>query len=300
MVPVTHCHIIVLPTMAHYHIAEFELPHCQIVTTFDHMKHLPNLLTLANLFCGCTAIAYILTAQPYLSMNMNSGGLPSWSWVYGIEQMTYGSIFILIAAICDMLDGLAARALNAHSPIGKDLDSLADVVSFGVAPSIILFKLLWDALMAEKNAFDVNMLGMVPAFLVACFGALRLARFNITADQQKSYFIGMPIPAVGLFVGSFPLIMWYNPYNIATYFQNKWIIYFIIALLCGLMVSKVKFIKLLPGKWSLAYLWPQLVLIVCSGIAIAFLQVAAIPFAFALYILLSLIYKQPATAETNN
>ncbi len=263
------------------------------------MKHLPNLLTLANLFCGCIAIAYILTAQPYLSLNVQ-GGLPSWQWIYGGEQMYMGSIFIGIAAICDMLDGMVARALKVYSPIGKDLDSLADVVSFGVAPSIILFKLLWDALMGGKNAFDVNMLGMAPAFLVACFAALRLAKYNITADKQKSYFIGMPVPAVGIFVGSFPLIMWYNPYHLAAYFQNKWLLYLIIGLVCWLMVSGVKFIKIIPSKWNIATAWPQLLLLVLTAVAIPFLSVAAIPFAFIVYVLLSFIYKQPETIENNN
>ena len=251
------------------------------------MKHLPNLLTLGNLFCGCIAIAYILTAQPFLSLNVQSG-LPTWQWVYGAEQMAIGSLFIGIAAICDMLDGMAARALKIYSPIGKDLDSLADVVSFGVAPSVILFKLLWDALMGEKNAMDVSMIGMAPAFLVACFAALRLAKYNITADQQRNYFIGMPVPAVGIFVGSFPLILWYNPYHLSSLFQHKWLLYLIIALVCWLMVSKVKFIKMIPQKWNMANAWPQLLLVVLTVVAVPFLSVAAIPVVFIVYVLLSM------------
>ena len=262
------------------------------------MKHLPNLLTLGNLFCGCIAIAYILTAQPYTSVTIaETGGLPTWRWIHGAEQMYLGSIFIGIAAICDLLDGFTARALKVFSPIGKDLDSLADVVSFGVAPSMILYKMLWDALMGGKNAFDVSMLGMVPAFLVACFAALRLAKFNITASTQKSYFIGMPTPAVGIFVGSFPLILWYNPYNLASLFQNKWTLYAIIALCCWLMVSRVRFIKMMPSRWKMAYMWPQLVILVLSAVAIPFLQVAVIPFAFILYVLLSLAYRHPDAQE---
>lgn len=263
------------------------------------MKHLPNLLTLANLFCGCIAIAYILTAQPYTSMSLENGGMPTWKWVYGAEQMYYGSLFIFIAAICDMLDGMVARALRVFSPIGKDLDSLADVVSFGVAPSIIMFKLLWDALMGEKNAFDVNMLGMVPAFLIACFAALRLAKFNITSTSQKSYFIGMPVPATGILIGSFPLVLWYNPYHLATYFQNKWLLYGVIVLVCWLMVSKIKFIKMAPAKWSVKAAWPQMLLLVCGALAIPFLHVAAIPFTFIIYLILSIVYKQPQPVETN-
>lgn len=263
------------------------------------MKHLPNLLTLTNLFCGCIAIAYILTAQPFLSIGFQSG-VPSWRWLHGAEQMYYGSIFIGIAALCDMLDGMVARALKVFSPIGKDLDSLADVVSFGVAPSVILFKLLWDACMGEKNAMDVSMLAMAPAFLVACFAALRLARFNITSDQQKNHFIGMPVPAVGIFVGSLPLIVWYNPYNIAAWLQHKWTLYIIIALVCWLMVSGIRFIKMIPSRWSIATMWPQLVVVIVGIAGFLFLSVAAIPLAFIVYVLLSLVYKQPGLKEAND
>lgn len=257
------------------------------------MKHLPNLLTLGNLFCGCIAIAYILTAMPYYTFKINNFGPPTYEWVYGIQQMYLGSIFIGIAAICDLLDGFVARLLNIYSPIGKDLDSLADVVSFGVAPSMILFQLLWDAKMAEKNVFDVSMLSMTPAFLVACFAALRLAKYNITATAQKSFFIGMPTPAIGMFVATFPLIIWYNPYGIADLIKNKWAIYLMIAIFCWLMISTIHFFKLIPTKMSLAFMWPQLSLLVLSVVAILFLQMAAIPIIFLLYIIISMIYKQP-------
>ena len=262
------------------------------------MKHLPNLLTLANLFCGCIAIAYVLSAQPYTYLSIKEG-MPTWDWVNGIEQIYLGSLFIGIAAIFDMLDGMAARALKVFSPIGKDLDSLADVVSFGVAPSVIIFKFLWNALMGEKNALDISMVGMAPAFLIACFAALRLAKFNVSSATQKSYFIGMPTPAVGLFVASLPLIIWTAPYSIAGWFQNKWVLYSIIVILCWLMVSRVKFIKLVPGKWSIAYAWPQLVLVICFVPAALFFRFLAIPIALLLYVLLSFIYKQPETIDNN-
>ncbi len=264
------------------------------------MKHLPNLLTLANLFCGCIAIAYILNARPYTSMSLaDHGGLPTWQWVYGREEIYMGSFFIGIAAVCDMLDGLVARALKIFSPIGKDLDSLADVVSFGVAPSVILFKFLWDAKMGEKNALDANMLAMVPAFLIACFAALRLAKYNITATSQKSYFIGMPVPATGIFVASLPLVQWFSPakteHIASAVLQNIWSIYLIIAILCFLMVSKVKFIKMLPSKWSLIYAWPQLALVLLTAASFPFLGLASITFGFILYMLISIIYRQPET-----
>ncbi len=260
------------------------------------MKHLPNLLTLGNLFCGCIAIAYILTAQPYVYRSVSDHSL---QWIMGTEQLYMGSIFIAIAAVCDMLDGFVARALNIFSPIGKDLDSLADVVSFGVAPSIIMFKCLWDARMQEYNALDASMLSMVPAFLIACFAALRLAKYNITADTQKSYFIGMPVPAVGIFVGSFPLFLWNKTAGLPAILHNTWFLYGIIAVLCFLMVSKIKFFKMIPPKMKLAYSWPQLVIVVATLVAFPFIGFVALPLAFVLYILLSIVYKHPQETAAN-
>jgi CDP-diacylglycerol--serine O-phosphatidyltransferase len=254
------------------------------------MKHLPNLLTLCNLLCGCIAIAFALNSQPFQVVSAMPGEN---YWVYGTEQAYWASIFIGIAAVCDLLDGAVARALQVFSPIGKDLDSLADVVSFGVAPAMILFKMLWAAYMAEPKALDVDMLAMAPAFLVACFAALRLARFNISATHQKWSFTGMPVPATGIIVASLPLINLYNPYNLGAYLQGKWTIYAIIAALCWLMVSKVPFFKLMPAKWQMKYMWPQVILVLAALAALPLLSVAAIPVLFILYILLSLVYKAP-------
>jgi len=249
------------------------------------MRHLPNLLTLANLFCGCIAIAFILNSQPFLA-----GYNGEEYWVTGTEQAYWGAIFIGIAAICDMLDGAAARALNILSPIGKDLDSLADLVSFGVAPSMILFKMLWAANISQPHAMDVSMVAMAPAFILACFAALRLARFNITNTQQTSSFIGMPVPAVGIFIASFPLINFSNP-ALGLQLQNRWVLYLVIALFSWLMVSRIRFIKFMPSKWKLAYFWPQLTILLVGLGSIPVLKVAAILPAFAVYIILSLVYK---------
>lgn len=251
------------------------------------MKHLPNLLTLANLFCGCIAITFILSAQNFTTA-FNMG---DYIEVPGIEQPYWGTVFIFLAAVFDLLDGFAARSLNIYSPIGKDLDSLADLVSFGVAPSMILFKMLWTSYMLLPQAMDVSVLAMSPAFLIAIFGALRLAKFNITSDEQKSFFKGLPIPAVGLLVASFPLIIWQNPMGLAHYFYNTWLIYLLIAVLCWLMVSKLSFFKFMPSKWNLANIWPQLIIIIVTVSSLPFLKSAAILVTFALYILLSFIYK---------
>lgn len=249
------------------------------------MKHLPNLLTLANLISGCIAIAFILSAQPFVS-SFNGEEY----WVVGTEQAYYGALCILLAAIFDMLDGFAARALQVFSPIGKDLDSLADIVSFGVAPSMILFKMLWASYMAEPYAMDVNMFAMVPAFIFVCAGAVRLARFNTAPGGQKNYFIGMPIPAAGLFIASLPLINWYNP-AAGEYVQSKWAIYAIILLFSWLMLSKIRFIKALPANFKPSAMWPQLILLVVGIGGAFFLKAAIVPVIFVLYVLLSLISK---------
>lgn len=256
------------------------------------MKHLPNLLTLGNLMCGCIAIAFFLNSQPFL-VAMNGEEY----WVTGTEQAQLGSLFILLAAVCDLLDGFVARALKLFSPIGKDLDSLADVVSFGVAPSMILFKMLWAAYMLEPHALNVPMLAMAPAFLLACFGALRLARFNVSAPAAGGGFTGMPIPAVGILVASFPLLNWPSPDVVGVYLQNKWVLYLVIALLCWLMVSRIHFIKLMPQRWKLAYCWPQLLIVVATLAAVPFIGASAIPLAFGLYIVLSLVYRAPEDAQ---
>lgn len=246
---------------------------------------------MANLFCGCIAITFILSAQ-----NFNTAfSLSEYIEVPSIEQPYWGSIFIFLAAVFDMLDGFTARGLKIFSPIGKDLDSLADLVSFGVAPSMILFKMLWTAYMLQPEALDVSMIAMSPAFLIVCFGALRLAKFNVTSSEQSHFFTGLPIPATGIFIASFPLILWQNPMGISTYFYNAWLLYAIIAILSWLMVSKVSFFKFMPSKWSIRSIWPQLIIILAAIASFPFLKSAAIVVAFILYLLLSFIYKPKQT-----
>lgn len=256
------------------------------------MRHLPNLLTLANLFCGCLSIALVLNAQPYLyDVNPSEPGM-MWNWVQGAPLMFWGGMLILIAAFFDALDGLAARALNVFSPIGKDLDSLADLVSFGVAPAMIMYKLLWVATMKEPRMMDVDLLYLAPAFLIACFGALRLARFNVSTPQPGA-FTGMPIPAAGIFIASFALTDLDKPGVLNQYLQYRWVLYAIIALVCWLMVSKIRFIKLTPSGFSPAALWPLLVVLIGGVAAFVILGYIGIAVAFFIYILVSLLAPKP-------
>lgn len=249
------------------------------------MKHLPNILTLGNLFFGCMAIVFIFHAPPFVQESVGNE-----IWVSATSQMYYGSICIFLAAICDFFDGFAARALQAHSPIGKDLDSLADVVSFGVAPSMIFAQFLWAAFMKAPNAMQVSIWSMSPAFLIACFGALRLARFNVSPSSTK-YFTGVPIPAVGVFAASLPLITFYNTLNLRNVIINKWSLFLMIALLCFLMVSKLKMFTLKLNTLKFSENKAQYIWLALSLPAAFLLKFAVIPFSFILYILLSLLFK---------
>jgi len=258
------------------------------------MKHLPNICTLANLFFGCIAIAFILDAPSHLSTTNGEVFYP----ILGMEQMYVGSLFIALAALMDVLDGFMARALKVSSNLGKDLDSLADVVSFGVAPSMILYKLLWYSYMAQPGALDAPLWATTPAFLIACFGAFRLARFNQTSAQQKQYFSGMPIPATGLIVASLPLIQWYSgKHDFSRILTNKWFLYALIASLCFLMVSKVKFLKWKAPGNGIAAWWPQILILAALLIGAPFLNFAIIPVAFVIYLVCSVVYRYP-TVDT--
>jgi CDP-diacylglycerol--serine O-phosphatidyltransferase len=145
--------------------------------------------------------------------------------------------------------------------------------------------------MKTEGAMDVHMLAMCPAFLVACFGALRLARFN-NAPATTHYFIGMPIPSIGIFIASFPMIYIYNPLGIGTQLQNVWVLYAIIALVCFLMVCNKKFFTIKFNSLSFQKNWIQFTWLGLSIVAVFFLKWLAIPFGFLLYICLSFLWKE--------
>src|SRR6202000_430525 len=141
------------------------------------------------------------------------------------EKVGVASLFIGLAALVDFLDGLVARIFNATSPMGKQLDSLADLVSFGVAPGMILYQMLRMSFAGQENGLDVSLVWLLPALLFPCAAAYRLARFNI--DESQTYgFKGVPAPAGGLLIASLPLISWYttNP-MVQELIVNKWVLY---------------------------------------------------------------------------
>src|SRR6185437_13374434 len=183
------------------------------------MKNIPNLFTLLNLFFGCIAIIFIL--QNGIVVLNNPDGT---QYIGTPERIWLASLFIGLAALVDFFDGLVARLFKATSPMGKELDSLADVVSFGVAPGMILFQLLRISCMSQENGVDVSVLWFLPAIIFPCAAAYRLAKFNID-ETQRYGFKGVPTPAAGLLIASLPLISWYTASPlVASAIGNKWVL----------------------------------------------------------------------------
>ena len=253
------------------------------------MKQIPNLLTLLNLFLGCIAIVFALQTE---SISVYVG--EDLSTHYNIpEKLSIAAYFIFAAAVIDFLDGFVARLMNATSEMGKQLDSLSDVVSFGVAPSVILYQLLRISFIKEENGLETSITWLLPAFIVACAGAYRLARFNI--DSSQSYgFKGVPIPAAGLLIASFPLILHFgnSVINVSEWLTNKWVLYAVIVLVSWLMVSTLPLMALKFKNYSIKNNIPKIILLAVAVVAALIFNWLAVPIVFIVYIILSLLYKQ--------
>lgn len=250
------------------------------------MKQIPNLFTLLNLVAGCIAIVLILQTGSHILVQTPQG-----TWVPQLsEPIWWGAICIGIAAVIDFLDGFVARLFNATSDMGKQLDSLADIVSFGVAPGLILYQLLRISFAQQPDALDISVWALAPAALFPCAGAWRLARFNV-AGGSSSYFTGVPIPAAGLVAASLPLILFYDDGALSGFLLNAAVIYAVIILLSLLMVSRTKFMALKFADRSAKSNWPKLLLLIIAAIAALLVHWAAVPIVFIAYIIISIATK---------
>ncbi len=250
------------------------------------MKHIPNIFTLLNLFFGCIAIVCILQ-NGITIINSNEGpqliDIP--------EKLWLAPVFIGLAAVVDFLDGFLARLLKQSSALGKELDSLADVVSFGVAPGMILYQFLRMSFMSQPDGADVSMIWLMPAFILPCAAAYRLAVFNLDTTQSKS-FKGVPVPAVGLLVASLPIIYWTrNSDLVITVLWNKWYLYLIILFLSAMMISRTPILSMKFGGKQDPQTFPRIILLVLSLISVIFLHWLAVPVIFLFYIIISLAFK---------
>jgi CDP-diacylglycerol--serine O-phosphatidyltransferase len=253
------------------------------------MKQIPNLFTLLNLILGTLAVIFIL--QPGESI-MNYNG-EEWK-IYLPEKIQWGAICIFLAAVVDFFDGFVARLLKADSEMGKQLDSLADVVTFGIAPGLILYQLLRITFAQEPDGMDTPMIWLLPAMIFPMAAAWRLARFNIDTTTREG-FEGVPTPAAGLLIASFPLLLLYNTYNIQLLLLNKWVLYAIIVVMSWLMVSKLSLLNLKFKTWGFAENKARYALLILAVAGIALLNWLAVPFIFLTYIAVSLLFKNKTT-----
>ncbi len=253
------------------------------------MKQIPNLFTLLNLCMGCIAIVLILQTGETI---LNQQGL-EWK-IYLPEKIWWASICIFIAAVIDFLDGFVARLLKSTSEMGKQLDSLSDVVSFGVAPGLILFQLLRISFAAEPSGLDTPFYWMLPALLVPMAAAWRLARFNLDTTE-RGHFVGLPVPAAGLLIAVLPLLMLYNPFDVQMVVVNKWFIYTLIGFISWLMVSELPLLNLKFKTYAFADNKARYILLMLSIPFILFLGWLSVPAIFITYILVSLLFKNQLT-----
>lgn len=254
-------------------------------------RHISNIFTLLNLFFGCIAIVFAL--QNGIDIIYSKEGE---QFIKLKENICLASLCIAIAAVVDFLDGFVARALNICSEMGKQLDSLADLVSFGVAPGILLYQFLRMGFIKDSDGIEVSILYLIPAFIFTCAGAYRLARFNLDTSQAFG-FKGVPIPAAGLVVASLPLIYWYGSSDfIYNLILNKWFLYFLIILLSWLMVSKLPIMAMKFKDYSLKNNMPKVILVVIAILSAFLLKWLAVPIIFIAYIILSLVLKNKTTS----
>jgi CDP-diacylglycerol--serine O-phosphatidyltransferase len=235
------------------------------------MKHIPNFITSLNLVSGFIAIILIA-----------NGDIITASW------------FILAAMIFDFLDGFSARLLKAYSPVGKELDSLADVVSFGVAPGLLIYHLLNKAMSlnspagTDSNILITSLVMIIPAIMPVC-GAIRLAIFNLDSTQSTS-FKGLPIPANALAVISIVIAGNYSHSPIIGFLNNSplFLILFTITLSI-LMVTRLKLFSLKVTNLKLKGNEGRYILAGLILIDLLIFGSAGIPLIIPLYIISSAI-----------
>ena len=224
-------------------------------------KHLPNAITCANLFSGCIGIVFAFQGN-----------------------LIAAAYAIFLSAIFDFFDGLASRVLKSFSGIGKDLDSLADMVSFGVLPAVIMYQLLLQAHQIDNVSTYLNFI----AFLIPVFSALRLAKFNVDTRQAEN-FIGLPTPANAILIASFPLIIDHHNRYYTPYLLNPYVLSVFIVIMCSLLVAEMPMMSLKFKNKDFNENIFRYLLLLFSAILILFFKFAAVPVVIFIYITLSII-----------
>ena len=241
-------------------------------------KHIPNFITLLNVFCGCVATVFAV-----------------------LNQLEMAALFVALGIFFDFFDGLAARVLNVKSDLGLQLDSLADMITSGLVPGIVMYQLLamsqtggWGLEpggVIQPDGFKFETLLPFAGFIITMASAYRLAKFNLDENQVSS-FIGLPTPANALLILSLPLILFHHSNSILNdIILNQW---FLIGLTlssafllnCGLPLFALKF-----KNWSFKDNALRYIFLIVSLVLLVTMQFLAIPFIIGFYVLSSLIQK---------
>jgi len=222
-------------------------------------QHIPNAITSLNLLFGCLSILAALEGN-----------------------LTQAALFIGLSAVMDFFDGFVARLLNVSGELGKQLDSLADVVSFGVAPGFIFYGMAGTCFGPD---FCINQYTFL---LIPIFSAIRLAKFNIDTRQSDS-FIGVPTPANAMFISSLPFIVEQNPLGLAEVINHPWFLSVFPVLSAYMLVAELPLLALKFKNFSLKGNEARYVLIAGSLISILFFQIAGVALSILLYILISVV-----------
>ena len=245
-------------------------------------RYIPNFITLLNLLCGSIAVIFAVHSNFILA-----------------------AFFVFLGIFFDFFDGFFARKFNVQSPLGIQLDSLADMVTSGLVPGIIMFKLLslacndtdfanlpndWNSIL-QWNGFKLAPIAIVGLFITLA-SAYRLAKFNIDEDQQ-TYFKGLPTPANALLILSLPLIMEFqNNDTMNAIILNKWFLLALTLISCYLLNSNIKLFALKFKDWSFKNNAIRYLFIILSLVLMIVFHFAAIPLIILLYIILSLLNKK--------
>ena len=244
-------------------------------------RYIPNLITFLNLLCGSIATVFAV-----------------------LNQLELAAFLVLLGIFFDFLDGFAARLLNIKSDLGLQLDSLADMVTCGLVPGIIMFQLLgmsmsggWNLDLSSQATNDTFWIGLklspVPfiGFLITLASAYRLANFNIDENQVSS-FTGLPTPANALLILSLPLILLYHSNDLLNgIILNQWFLIGTTVLSAYLLNSKIELFALKFENWSFSDNSQRYIFIIVSLVLLMTMKFLAVPAIIAFYILSSLVGK---------
>ncbi|MUH36613.1 phosphatidylserine synthase [Zobellia amurskyensis] len=245
-------------------------------------KYIPNLITLLNVFCGCIATVFAVS-----------------------NQLEMAALFVFLGIFFDFFDGLAARVLNVQSELGVQLDSLADMITSGLVPGIVMFQLLNMSMSGgwhngEGASFSfLYLLDFVPlfGFLITLGSAYRLAKFNIDENQVSS-FVGLPTPANALLILSLALILQYhNNEMLSEFILNPWFLIFMTLLSTYLLNANIELFALKFKTWSFKDNAVRYIFLIVSAVLLLTLRVLAVPVIIVFYVVAALISN--LSAEKN-